>query len=60
MRSIALFVPGALIGLAVSAGAQNQSSNRGIVGLSHVGISVPDLEKAVEYYTKTMEFPEAY
>ena len=25
-----------------------------------MGISVPDLEKAVEYYTKIMGFPEAY
>ena len=64
MRGFALFVAGALVGgLAVHAAiAQNQSSspNRGIVGLNHVAISVPDIDKAVDYYTKTMGFPEAF
>ena len=64
MRGLALFVAGALVGgLAVhTAIAQNQSlsPNHGIVGLNHVGISVPDLDKAVAYYTKTMGFPEAF
>ena len=64
MRGIALFVAGTLIGgLAVHATfAQNQSlsPNKGVVGLNHVGINVPDLDKAVEYYTKTMGFPEAF
>ena len=60
MRGLALFVAGAVVGLAVSAPAQNQSPNHGIVGLNHVALSVPDLDKAVEYYTKTMGFPEAF
>ena len=63
MRGLALFVAGALAGIAVTAGALAQSSlspNRGVVGLNHVGIIVPDLDKAVEYYTKTMGFPEAF
>jgi catechol 2,3-dioxygenase-like lactoylglutathione lyase family enzyme len=63
MRGPALFVAGLLAGLAVhTALAQNQplSPNRGVVGLNHVGIIVPDLDKAVEYYTKTMGFPEAF
>jgi len=63
MRGLALFVAGALTGIAVTAGALAQSSlspNRGVVGLNHVGIIVPDLDKAVEYYTKTMGFPEAF
>ena len=59
MRGLFLFVAGILVGLAVQAAiAQNQ--NRGIVGLNHVGISVPNLDEAVEYYTKTMGFPEAF
>ena len=41
MRGIALFVAGTVVGLAVSAVAQNQTPNRGIVGLNHVAISVP-------------------
>jgi catechol 2,3-dioxygenase-like lactoylglutathione lyase family enzyme len=59
MRGLFLFVAGILVGLAVQVAiAQNQ--NRGIVGLNHVGISVPNLDKAVAYYTKTMGFPEAF
>jgi catechol 2,3-dioxygenase-like lactoylglutathione lyase family enzyme len=62
MRGFALFVAGALVGgLAVQAAiAQNQSPNHGVVALNHVGINVPDLDKAVAYYTKTMGFPEAF
>src|SRR5262249_56540774 len=58
MRGIALFIAGTLVGLAASAVAQNQSPNRGIVGINHIALAVPDVEKAVDYYTKTMGFPE--
>jgi catechol 2,3-dioxygenase-like lactoylglutathione lyase family enzyme len=61
MRGLFLFVAGLLVGLAVQAAiAQSQSPNRGIVGMNHVGIVVPNLEEAVTYYTKTMGFPEAF
>jgi catechol 2,3-dioxygenase-like lactoylglutathione lyase family enzyme len=60
MRGLALFVAGTLVGLGVTAFAQSRTQNHGIVGLNHVAISVPDLDKAVEYYTKTMGFPEAF
>ncbi len=60
MRGFALFVAGTIVGLGVTAGAQSLSPNHGIVGLSFVGLSVPNLDKAVEYYTKTFGFPEAY
>jgi len=60
MRGLALFVAGMVVGLGLTAGAQTLSPNHGIVGLNHVGVSVPDLDKAVEYYTKTLGFPEAY
>ena len=59
MRGLFLFVAGLLVGLAVQA-AIAQSQNRGIVGMNHVGISVPNLDEAVAYYTKTMGFPEAF
>src|SRR5579871_2343927 len=59
MRSLFFLVTGVLIGLAIEA-AVAQSPNRGIVGLNHVGLSVPDLDKAVTYYTKTLGFPEAF
>jgi catechol 2,3-dioxygenase-like lactoylglutathione lyase family enzyme len=56
-----LFAAGLLVGLAVHTGvAQSLTPNRGLVGLNHVGVSVPDLPKAVEYYTKTLGFPEAF
>jgi len=59
MRGFFLFVAGIVVGLAVeSAVAQNQ--NRGIVGLNHVALSVPNIDQAVAYYTKTMGFPEAF
>ncbi|HXJ02011.1 MAG TPA: VOC family protein [Micropepsaceae bacterium] len=64
MRGMVLFLAGIVVGgLAVhTAIAQNQHSspNTGIVALNHVAISVPDLDKAVAYYTKTMGFPEAF
>jgi catechol 2,3-dioxygenase-like lactoylglutathione lyase family enzyme len=60
LRGFGLFVAGAVVGLTATTFAQNQPPNRGIVGLNHVGLSVPDLDKAVEYYTKTMGFPEAF
>ena len=60
LRGLGVFVAGAAVGLAATTFAQNQTPNRGVVGLNHVGLSVPDLDKAVEYYTKTMGFPEAF
>jgi catechol 2,3-dioxygenase-like lactoylglutathione lyase family enzyme len=59
MRSLFFLVTGIMIGLAVQS-VIAQSPNHGIVFLNHVGISVPDLDKAVAYYTKTMGFPEAF
>ena len=60
MRGLALFAAGTLVGVAATAVAQSHTPNQGIVGLNHVGLSVPDLDKAVDYYTKTMGFPEAF
>jgi catechol 2,3-dioxygenase-like lactoylglutathione lyase family enzyme len=56
-----LFVAGLALGLTVqTAVAQNMSPNHGLIGLNHVGISVPNLNDAVTYYTKTLGFPEAF
>src|SRR3954464_13313445 len=61
MRSAFLVIAGIVVGLAVEAAvAQNQSPNHGIVGLNHVCIVVPNLDEAVNYYTKTLGFPEAF
>ena len=59
MRGLFLFVAGIAVGLAVES-AIAQNSNRGIVGLNHVALSVPNLDEAVSYYTKVMGFPEAF
>jgi catechol 2,3-dioxygenase-like lactoylglutathione lyase family enzyme len=56
-----LFVAGLTIGLTVQAvAAQNMTPNRGLIGLNHVGVQVPDLNEAITYYTKTLGFPEAF
>ena len=61
MRGVFLFIAGIVVALAVEAAvAQNQSPNHGIVGLNHVCIVVPDLDQALNYYTKTLGFPEAF
>src|SRR5262249_48597485 len=60
MRGLALFVAGALVGMAAPSTAENQGPNRGVVGINHVALAVPDIEKAVEHYTKVMGFPEAF
>jgi catechol 2,3-dioxygenase-like lactoylglutathione lyase family enzyme len=63
MRGLALFVAGLLIGgvaVHTAVAQSNLSPNKGVVAMNHVGIIVPDLEKAVTYYTKTLGFPEAF
>src|SRR5262245_59037649 len=59
MRGLLLFVSGLVVGLAVQM-AIAQSPNKGIVGLNHVGISVPNLDEAVAFYGKTLGFTEAF
>ena len=59
MRGFALFVAGTLVGLAVQSGVA-QTGSRGIVGLNHVGLSVPDIDRALEYYTEILGFSEAF
>jgi catechol 2,3-dioxygenase-like lactoylglutathione lyase family enzyme len=59
MRGLFLFVVGTLTGLAVHA-AIAQSRTPEIVGMNHVGINVPNVAEAVEYYTEVMGFPEAF
>ena len=59
VRGVFLFGAGIVVGLLVQS-ALAQSQNRGIVGLNHIALSVPNLDQAVSYYTKTMGFPEAF
>ena len=61
MRGFMLFVAGVTIGVTVQAvAAQNMTPNRGLIGLNHVGVQVPNLNEAITYYTKTLGFPEAF
>ena len=59
MRGLYLFVAGILVAVAVQV-AIAQSQNRGVVRMNHVGISTPDIEGTIAYYTETMGFPEAF
>ena len=54
MRGLALFVAGTLVGIAATSMAENRSPNSGVVGINHVALAVPDIDKVVEYYTKVM------
>jgi catechol 2,3-dioxygenase-like lactoylglutathione lyase family enzyme len=61
MRGCMLFVGGLALGLMVQTlAAQTMTPNRGLIGLNHVGVAVPNLNEAITYYTKTLGFPEAF
>ena len=61
MRGLFLFLGGVAVGLGVQlAIAQSQNQNADIVRLNHVGVSVPDMDAAISYYTETLGFPEAF
>jgi catechol 2,3-dioxygenase-like lactoylglutathione lyase family enzyme len=61
MRACMLFVVGLTVGVTIQAlAAQSMTPNRGLIGLNHVGIAVPNLNEAITYYTKTLGFPEAF
>src|SRR5712691_10708148 len=57
MGSLALFVAGILVGLAVQTAV---AKNEVVVGLNHVGLSVPSIPEAAAFYTQTMGFREAF
>jgi catechol 2,3-dioxygenase-like lactoylglutathione lyase family enzyme len=59
MRGVMLFVVGLITGLAVNA-VIAQSSNSGVAMMNHVGISVPNVNEAVKYYTEKMGYREAF
>ncbi len=59
MRVISIFVGGILAGMGIQI-AIGQSQNSGIVGVNHVGIAFEDIDAAIEHYTGTLGFPEAF
>jgi len=59
MRGLFLFIAGLGVGIAIQT-AIAQGQNRGLNQVNHVGITVPDMNEAVAYYTETLGFPEAF
>lgn len=59
MRGAMLFVAGLFAGLVIHIGTA-QNSNSGVVMMNHVGISVPNIDEAVTYYTQKMGYREAF
>jgi catechol 2,3-dioxygenase-like lactoylglutathione lyase family enzyme len=59
MRGLLIFIVGTLTGLAIQ-GAIAQSRTPDILAVNHVGINVPDLAAAADYYTSVLGFPEAF
>jgi catechol 2,3-dioxygenase-like lactoylglutathione lyase family enzyme len=59
MRGAMLFAAGLFAGLALQVGTA-QNSNSGVVMMNHVGISVPNIDEAVSYYTQKMGYREAF
>ena len=59
MRGAVLFAAGLLAGLVIHIGTA-QNSGSGVVMMNHVGISVPNVDEAVTYYTQKMGYREAF
>jgi len=59
MRAAMYFVSGLFAGLAIQA-MMAQNPNRDVVMMNHVGISVPNIDEAVTYYTQKMGYREAF
>ena len=59
MRGAVLFLAGLFVGLGIHV-AMAQSSGAGVVMMNHVGISVPNIDEAVAYYTQKMGYREAF
>ena len=59
MRSAKMFAAGLTVGLALQV-AIAQNAKRGVVMMNHVGISVPNVDDAVKYYTQKMGYKEAF
>jgi catechol 2,3-dioxygenase-like lactoylglutathione lyase family enzyme len=60
MRRFSLFVSGTVVGIFImQAGAAPQEKVTGL-RLNHVGMNVTNFEEAMNFYTKTMGFREAF
>ena len=59
MRITLIFAAGLAVGLALQT-AIGQGYNRGLIAVNHVGLTVPDVDQAVAYYSDTLGFQEAF
>lgn len=59
MRGAMLFAAGLFAGLVFQVGTA-QNSGAGVMMMNHVGISVPNVDEAVAYYTQKMGYKEAF
>mgnify|MGYP003331931262 CR=1 FL=1 len=59
MRGAMLFAAGLIVGLALQV-ASGQSSDAGVEMMNHVGISVPNFDEAIKYYSQKMGYKEAF
>jgi catechol 2,3-dioxygenase-like lactoylglutathione lyase family enzyme len=59
MRGFVLFAIGLMVGAAVQVPLA-QSETPGVVMMNHVGIRVPNMEEAIEYYTQKMGYRVAF
>ena len=63
MRACMLFVTGLLVGVglhSVAAQSGDKGPNTGLVAMNHVAMQVPNFNETLDYYTKTLGFPEAF
>mgnify|MGYP003350446408 CR=1 FL=1 len=61
MRACMWLVTGLLIGASLQAVvAQDKGPNTNLIAMNHVAISVPNFQETLDYYTKTLGFPQAF
>jgi len=63
MRACMLFVTGLLVGVGlhtVAAQSGDKGPNTGLIAMNHVAITVPNFDETLNYYTKTLGFPQAF
>ncbi|OUU80820.1 MAG: hypothetical protein CBC38_00580 [Gammaproteobacteria bacterium TMED78] len=59
MKGIYFFIVGVIFTLTLQFSIA-QTDNSSFVQLNHIGISVPDIDEAVDYYTEVIGFKEAF
>ena len=60
MRSAMFLIIGIMIGAAVQVPLAQNAASQGVVMMNHVGINVPNIPEAIQYYTTKMGYKEAF